>query len=658
MTSHVNSKNPSIFLAQMEVIPGHPARNLETALRLLHEAKQAHADLVVFPELCLSGYMVGDFWEERAFVDDCLAAGTQLVKASVDCAIVFGNIARDDLSIGEDGRSRLYNACYMACNGVLLPDVYTGLSFIPKTLLPNYREFEETRHFYDLRRLERERNVPRGSLYGVHQLANLSLGIILCEDGWGDDYGENLVRSLAEKGAHLVLDLSASPYTRRKNEKRNRVFSSLARECQVPIAYVNCIGSQNNGKTFFGFDGSSTVYSADGAVVAAAPAWTELLLPVPSAVLMHCIDNCQQIGDELSRELITATGKPLASPWAGSDSEFEPADFQTLSEVLRRYLEGAGLSKVVIGVSGGIDSAVASALFAHVCGAPNVLLVSMPSQYNSATTRSLASQLALNLGCWFTEVPIGDSVDLTRAQIDGLTAQGPAGNTLSLSLTPFHLENVQARDRSARVLSALASAFGGVFTCNANKAETTVGYSTLYGDHGGFMAPLADLWKSEIYALGAYLNAEVYKRSVIPEGIFTIKPSAELSTAQNPEQGGGDPILYAYHDCLFRAFQQRWNRVGPEEILGWYLQGDLQTKLGLPSPISRWFATPADFVTDLERWWKLFKGMGTVKRVQAPPIIALSRRAYGYDYRESILPGVWFSQAYLERKRNLPVQHP
>lgn len=653
-----SGNKPHIFLAQMEVVPGHPARNLETALRLLHEAKAAHADVVVFPELCLSGYLVGDFWEERAFVDDCLAAGARLVAASDGCTLVFGNIARDDSAIGEDGRSRLYNACYMASNGVLVPDVHSGLPFIPKTLLPNYREFEETRHFHDLRRLERERNAPRGSLYGVHDLAGLPLGIILCEDGWGDDYGENLVRALAEKGAQLVLDLSASPYTRRKNDKRNRVFSALARECRVPIAYVNCIGSQNNGKTFFGFDGCSTVYSADGAVVASAPAWAEVLLPVPENVFATCVDNCQHEVSGLAGEELKGSASSLASPWAGSDSEFEPADFFTLKEVLRRYLDGAGLRKVVIGVSGGIDSAVASALFAHVCGPSNVLLVSMPSQYNSATTRSLASQLALNLGCWFAEVPIGDSVDLTRAQIDGLVAQGPAGSTLALSLTPFHLENVQARDRSARVLSALASAFGGVFTCNANKAETTVGYSTLYGDHGGFMAPLADLWKSEIYALGAYLNAEVYQRPVIPAGIFSIKPSAELSTAQNPEQGGGDPILYAYHDCLFRAFQQRWNRIGPEEILEWYLQGTLQANLGLPAPVSRWFATPTDFVADLERWWKLFKGMGTVKRVQSPPIVALSRRAYGYDYRESILPGVWFSEAYSRRKQSLPSCHP
>lgn len=637
----------SLALLQMEVVPGQPWQNLRTALRLVGEARARGATLVALPELCLSGYMVGDLWEEAAFVRDCLDAGEELRKASTGMTMVWGNVALDESAVGEDGRPRLYNAAYIAHHGEWVRNCYTGFNFIPKALLPNYREFEETRHFYDLRRLARERQVEMESLYGIHEVAGVKLGVILCEDGWGDDYGESLVHKLARDGAELVLDLSASPYTRRKNDKRNRVFAALAAAERVPIAYVNCIGAQNNGKTFFGFDGCSTLYGADGSVLAFAAAWQETVLTIELCGRVPAGEHAGEPGATLP-----------ASPWAGEDSEFEPADFTTLKNVIQRYLQGAGLSKVVIGVSGGVDSAVASALFAHVCGPRNVLLVSMPSQFNSATTRGLSAELARNLGCWYVEVPIGASVELTQAQVDGVLISGPDGECQKLTLSAFHLENVQARDRSSRVLSALASAFGGVFTCNANKAETTVGYSTLYGDHGGFMAPLADLWKSEVYALGRYLNAEVHGRAVIPEGVFTIKPSAELSPSQNPEQGGGDPILYAYHDCLFRAFMQRWNRVGPEEILRWYLADELQEQLGLPHPIAHWFATPRDFVNDLERWWKLFKGMGVVKRVQAPPIVALSRRAFGYDFRESILPGVWFSRRYLEMKGTLPETHP
>lgn len=638
------SENPNFLarlaLGQMEVVPGQPWENLQRALKCIQDARAQGLTLLALPEFCLSGYLLGDLWEEQSFVQDCLDAGKELVAASTGITVVFGNVACDPSHCGEDGRPRLYNAAYIAHCGELVPNSYADLDFIPKSLLPNYREFEETRHFYDLRRLARERQVPMESLYGVHTVGGVSLGIILCEDGWGDDYGENLVSHLARSGARLILNLSASPYTRRKNDKRNRVFAALALAERVPIAYVNCIGSQNNGKTFFGFDGCSTLYGSEGAILAAASPWKEELLTLSSS----------QPGAAPAQ---IRSPSEKASPWAGSDSEFESEDFTTLCNVIQRYLASAGLRKVVIGVSGGVDSAVAAALFAHICGPSNVLLASMPSQFNSATTRGLSAELARNLGCWFVEIPIGDSVALTQKQIDGLQALGTEHRSLTLQLTPFHLENVQARDRSARVLSALASAFGGVFTCNANKAETTVGYSTLYGDHGGFMAPLADLWKSEIYALGRYLNSAVYGRSAIPEGIFTIKPSAELSASQNPEQGGGDPILYAYHDRLFRAFMQRWNRVGPEEILVWYHEGTLQERLELPHPVDFWFTTPAAFIADLERWWKLFKGMGVVKRVQAPPIVALSRRSFGFDYRESILPGVWFSRSYSQLKARI-----
>jgi NAD+ synthase (glutamine-hydrolysing) len=634
-----------LALAQMEVIPGQPEKNLHTALRLLEQARSQGSSLVVFPELCLSGYLIGDLWEEHSFVKDCLAAGEDLIAASQGLCVVFGNVGTDPRACNEDGRLRRYNAAWLATDGMVIPNLHAGLDFIPKTLLPNYREFEETRHFYDLRRLALERKVPLESLYGPHGVnlagKQVSLGIVLCEDGWGDDYGVHLVPCLVEQGAELVLNLSASPYTRGKNEKRERVFSKLAQQCNVPVGYVNCTGSQNNGKTFFGFDGSSAIYGGDGCVLAASPPWKNGLLTSST----NPIQNAN----------LVEPSSLIASPWA-STSEFVPEDHVTLQEVLRRYLTSASIARIVIGVSGGIDSAVSATLFAHICGPENVLLVSMPSEYNTQTTKDLSQLLAKNLGCYFAEVPIGDAVALTKTQIDGLkvTREGAEGSLQekTLALSAFHLENVQARDRSARVLSALASAFGAVFPCNANKAETTVGYSTLFGDHGGFLAPLADLWKGEIYALGRHLNQSVYGREVIPEGIFQIKPSAELSAAQNPEKGGGDPILYGYHDRLFHAWQQSWNRASPEEILAWYSSGEIEVRLKLSRPISDWFPATEAFIEDLERWWKLFKGMGVVKRVQAPPIVALSRRAFGFDYRESILQP-YFSRAYLELKVKL-----
>ncbi len=632
----------SVRIAQMEVIPGAIEQNLERALHWIHEAKEAGAELLVFPELCLTGYLIGDLWEEESFLADATWAGEQILAASQGVIVVFGNVAIDKENIGEDGRVRLYNAAFIAQNGSWMENQAIGFPFFPKTLLPNYREFDESRHFYDLRKLSLERHVPLTALLApisvlIHKQEH-RIALILCEDGWGDDYGISLVEHMSKRGAELVLELSASPYTREKNQKRERVFSAMAQQFQIGIAYANCIGMQNNGKTLFGFDGCSTIYAPSGAVVARAPLWQEHLLEFDQIIVFP---------NEFPLESLT--------PWAGK-AALLPADVLSLENILKRYLQMYNIQNVVIGVSGGIDSAVSAALFVHLLGQRHVYLVSMPSQYNTKTTRSLGAELASELGCWFTEVPISDSVDVTFRQIDGLFFQTKGAQT-QIHLTDFYLENIQARDRSGRILSAIAATVGGVFPSNANKAETMVGYATLYGDHGGFLAPLADLWKADIYALGRYLNESIFKRNVIPEGIFQIKPTAELSSKQNPEQGGGDPILYAYHDRLFAIWQQSWRRLGPEEVLDWYLQGTLEMKLALDKPISYWFETPEDFIQDLEKWWQLYKGMGVVKRIQAPPIVALTRRAFGFDYRESLLLPR-FSRRYKILRTQLPANHP
>lgn len=632
----------SVHIAQIEVIPGAIESNLERVLAFIHDAKAVGAEVVVFPELCLTGYLIGDLWEEEAFLADAIWAGEQILAESLGLVVVFGNVALDKDHKGEDGRVRLYNAAFVAKNGSWIENQAIGFPFFPKTLLPNYREFDESRHFYDLRKLSLERQVPLTSLLAPIplQIQNQEhlIALILCEDGWGDDYGFSLVEHMSQKGAELILELSASPYTREKNQKRERVFSALAKKNKMGIAYANCIGMQNNGKTLFGFDGCSTIYAPNGSVVARAPLWQEQLLSV---------HQLMEFPVESSLESHT--------PWAGQ-AALLATDVMSLQNILKRYLQMYNIQNVVIGLSGGIDSAVSAALFVHLLGPNHVYLVSMPSQFNTKTTRSLGADLANQLGCWFTEVPISESVDVTFRQINGLVFES-LGEKIQVQITDFHLENIQARDRSGRILSAIAAAVGGVFPSNANKAETMVGYATLYGDHGGFLAPLADLWKADIYALGRYFNDAIFHRNVIPEGIFQIKPTAELSSKQNPEQGGGDPILYAYHDRLFATWQQSWKRLGPEEVLDWYLQGILETKLGLEKPIGFWFETPLDFIQDLEKWWKLFKGMGVVKRIQAPPIIALTRRAFGFDYRESLLLPR-FSRRYQILRSQLPAKHP
>jgi NAD+ synthase (glutamine-hydrolysing) len=238
-------------------------------------------------------------------------------------------------------------------------------------------------------------------------------------------------------------------------------------------------------------------------------------------------------------------------------------------------------------------------------------------------------------------------------QLHGLEASSIDGTLhATLLLEGLADESAQARDRGARVLAGAAQAFGGVFSCNANKAEITVGYGTLYGDIAGFLAPLGDLWKHDVYAVGRFLNESVYGREVIPTGIFDIVPSAELGAHHAVDEGKGDPLFYPYHDRLFFAFVQRWNRATPEEILEWHLAGTLSTELGLPADVDmkKLFSTSSDFIADLERWWNLYNGIGVVKRVQAPPILAVSSRAFGFDHRESLGRAV-YTERYRELKR-------
>jgi NAD+ synthase (glutamine-hydrolysing) len=250
-------------------------------------------------------------------------------------------------------------------------------------------------------------------------------------------------------------------------------------------------------------------------------------------------------------------------------------------------------------------------------------------------------------------VPIDESVNRTRAQVDGLRVRGLRGTRERiLRVSGGILENIQARDRSSRILAAVSAAFGGVFTCNANKSEAAVGYTTLYGDLSGYFANLADVWKTEVYQLAEYLNRSVYGAEAIPPGAFTLTPSAELSAEQNVDRGQGDPIVYPYHDRLFASWVEWWNRTTPEEILAWYAEGVLEQKIGYEGRLSDLFPGPAQFIADLERWWVLYQGLGLAKRIQAPPVLALKRRAFGFDHRESQM-GARYTARYRKLRARL-----
>lgn len=627
-----------IALAQMEVIPGRPDCNTQTMLSMITEARQNGAAIIIFPEMAIPGYLLGDIWEQAAFLRDCEEYGRQVIAAATDICVIFGNVAVDWDKKNEDGRIRKYNACFAAYQQQLLKPAGSPYPFRIKTLQPNYREFDDSRHFYSLRQLAAESERPLSDWLQPFTLKlpqqTLQLGCLLCEDGWSNDYSQDPLALMRQNSPlDLIVNLSCSPYTAGKNNKRNRVFAEQARLADTPLVYVNTIGLQNNGKTVYTFDGGSTAYHRSGTISTICAPFRETIAYVNFAALTG------------------HTAPAAAVPPADDDIR---NIYEALSFGLRRFLDSIAMKKVVIGVSGGIDSAVTAALYTAVLGPDNVLLVNMPSRYNSQTTKSLAARLAENLGCRYTVMPIQDVVDYTVKQLQTTPLENPAsGVREQLTVSDFVTENIQARDRSARILAGIAAAFGGGFTCNANKTEMTVGYSTLYGDQSGFLAVLADLWKFQIYALAHYLNDSVFGKPVIPQEIIDLVPSAELSAAQSVDEGKGDPILYPYHDYLFRSFVEHWQRATPEDILSWYQAGILEKKIGCkPGLVSHYFATPAAFIEDLERWWKLYTGLAIAKRIQAPPVLAVSRRAFGFDHREA-QNGTYFTLRYQQLKARL-----
>ncbi len=370
-----------------------------------------------------------------------------------------------------------------------------------------------------------------------------------------------------------------------------------------PLIYAGATGIRDGGKAIRVYNGGSAYFSPDGKYYPLAPRFGEWY----------------------------GTVEP-ASPAYESIEPPASEDFDTTAEAViygtRTFLHRLALDRIVIGLSGGIDSAVTAALYGSILPPENILLIGMPGPFTSKTTRNLARELASNLGARFAEIPISDSVDLTIKQFCELKSEGPGGGIAGAwELSPFAVENVQARDRGSRILCAAAAAFGGVVSCNANKDEITVGYGTQYGDIIGWLATLGDLWKGDVYRLGAYLNEKVYGREIIPDGIFSIKPSAELSANQSVDKGLGDPLVYPYHDKLFRAWIEEGDT--PEKQLERYLDGTLADTIGFNGDLQSLFPDRDAFYADLARWWNLYKGLAVAKRIQAPPVLAVSERAFG-----------------------------
>ena len=724
-----------IAFGQIQVHPGDPATNFQSMMQAIDYAKAVSTDILIFPELCLSGYMVGDLWDQVPFINDCLYYGDEIVKATTNTnlTIIFGNVGIDEHLRNLDGSLRKYNALYVASKGQLVSNPSQPYPFTIKTLLPCYRYFNEPRHFTSANAVAKERNLP---LSDINQPLTIStrqgeftIAPVICEDSWDTHYPDCptslMVESAKAKGQHidLIVNCSSSPYTIHKQEQRHTLFSAQAKQYNTPIAYTNHVGIKNNGKNICIYDGCSALYDVNGSIVEEVPAFENtvrptllkdtLWQPISSSNsttnhIEHPKDDILSTHLEINKANTTydayhTDGTHSANEPYATMPAYIPILFKALQYGIRQFLAQTGIKKIVIGASGGIDSALNAALYSTVLAPENLYLVNMPSRYNSDMTKDLAYQLAQNIGCHYGVFPIEEGLNTTVVQLESqsftkspLKTSGhvhkhpPADDsttdticesqqtttnhteqthvdtdldtTTFLQLSTLAKENIQARDRSSRILAGIASAVNGAFTCNGNKTEFTVGYATMYGDLAGFLAVTGDVWKTDVYALARYMNEYIFKREVIPQGSIDVVPSAELSDAQDVTQGLGDPLQYEYHDCLFRAFVEGTphtlphQRLTPEDILCTYENGTLEHLLGLPNPISHYFTSTEQFINDLERWWKSFNGLAVAKRIQSPPLFLVSERAFGTDLSESQLKP-YFSRTYHIIKERVLYHH-
>lgn len=599
-----------ISLCQIDVRAGDISHNLATMLKSIDTARKNGADIAVFPEMSLTGYLIGDTWNNPDFITEALSADGTLLGASHGIVIVYGTVIIDWSKKNKDGRTRKYNGVKVIQDGNLLG---TGI----KSLMPNYRFFDDSRYFYSLLdlALEEGKNLAEylNPLHVTIAGQELRLGLEVCEDLWFGDYlagGRpiNVSEVLIEKGANLIINCSASPWTFNKNAARHRRVRDALRENKSGciFVYVNCVGVQNNGKNFVTFDGRSTVYDPSGTI----KSW----IATPYEAADYFVDLDEIMGGEAIY--------PEAENRAESQYRAIIRAIQGLDDIL-----GNSSWPAIIGLSGGVDSAVSACLLEQALGKERVKAFNLPTHFNSEKTKTIAANIAQELGISYEVIPIEDLVTCNEKILERF---GPK---------ELHRENIQAKIRGTSILSNLAGILGGIMVNNGNKVELALGYATLYGDVNGALAPLGDLSKTDVFNLARYLNHHIYRRELIPEillpnesFIFALPPSAELK----PDQV--DPMKWGYHDAILAKVCD-YKPMGMVDLGKLYRDGQLWQELGLDLDLVIRYELhkPEVFIKDLEWFFKLLS-QGVFKRIQAPPVVVTTRAAFGYDYRESQLP--------------------
>ena len=467
-----------VALAQLNATVGDIDGNTEKTIEYIKTAREKGADLVIFPELTITGYPPKDLLLKPSFIKANKEALERIIGETEGIVVIVGFVD----AIGEN----IYNAAALIQNRRLI-----GVQH--KMHLPNYDVFDEKRYFKPA-----TENL-------VFELDGLKLGINICEDIWVDN-GPTEVQ--AELGADFVVNISDSPFYAGKSKVRRELITRRAKENRIAIVYVNLVGGQDDVV----FDGRSYVFNKEGTLIAEGKQFEEDLV----------------IADLDSAEIIPAKEDELKEIYGA------------LVLGIRDYVRKNGFEKAVIGLSGGIDSALTAALAVEALGAQNVVGVSMPSAISSQSSKADAERLAENLGMEYTIVPIVDTINAYAAMLSE-EFKGTEPDVTE--------ENIQARIRG-NILMALSNKFGYLVLSTGNKSELAVGYCTLYGDMSGGLAVISDVPKTTVYKLARYINA-VKGKEIIPESIIIKEPSAELKEGQKdtdslPPYEILDQILHAY----------------------------------------------------------------------------------------------------------------
>jgi len=548
-------------MAQIDSTLGDLEGNAERIRKYMRESKGKGVDLVVFPELALTGYPPQDLLYEKRFVRRNIEILREIVTESAGIAAVVGFVDCDPSKKGSDGTEVKYNAAAIMENGKLL-----GVQ--SKTLLPTYDVFDEDRYFTP--------EVVRK----VFEIDGVQVGIEICEDLWDEGYGVKVTKELVDKGARLIVDLSASPFYVGKMFAREEVLLRHARANDVPIFYVNAVGGQDE----LVFDGQSLAFDRTGNLIAIGKQFDEDLVLTDIDLNVGSAPKIGPITYNREREM-----------------------FDAIVLGIRDYIRKTGFKKAIVGMSGGIDSSLTTCLCVEALGRENVIGVSMPSEFSSDHSKTDAQRLTDNLGICFIQFGISDVMSAyNNTLLKPLEEIRRRFGTSDENDDPVADENIQPRTRGSCLMdiSNRLKDLRILVVNTGNKTELALGYCTLYGDMVGGIGALGDVSKLEVYRLARYVN-EKAGMAIIPESVFEKRPSPEL------REGQFDPFNFDIVSPLVDEIIE--NRRGQQELV----------EMGYPKEV-------------VEDTFRRIRN-AEYKRRQATPCIKITAKAFGIGWKMPIV---------------------